>query len=152
MHLPQVDPIHLHLALVHLPVLGMPAVLAAWVLAWRRDDSFWRRVFEAGWTGLTLAAAAAYYAGGAALERLQPTGGAPWPTLPLAENHATAGRAALIVLALSTAALLQAWMLERQGERPTGARRAALGLGLAACLLLLTTAWLGGPVGHIELR
>ena len=69
-----------------------------------------------------------------------------------AENHATAGRVALIVLALSWAALLQAWILERQGDEPRAPRWAALALGLAACALLLATAWLGGPLGHAELR
>jgi uncharacterized membrane protein len=146
------DPLHLHLALVHLPVVGLPPVLAGWALAWRRGEAFWRRAFELAWTLLLAAAGLAYWAGGAALERLEREGELPGTLLALAERHAIAGRVALILLGLSWAALLQGWILARQGEEPRGPRWAALGLGLTACSLFLAAAWLGGPLGHPQLR
>jgi uncharacterized membrane protein len=147
------DPVHLHLALVHVPVVGLPLALLGWTLARRRGERFWERLFEGLWAALAAAAGAAYFSGGAAYERLRlAAGGAGWTAEELAESHALAGRAAALVLALSLAALLQVWILRRQGLEGRGPQRAALALGLAACLLLVAAAWLGGPVGHAELR
>ncbi len=146
------SPLHTHLALVHLPVVGFPLILAGWVLAWRRDEPFWERLFSWLWLLLALLAGAVYFSGGAAYEQLRlaaEAAGGGWPLQAAAETHGVAGRAAFLVLLLSGAAQLQGVMARFQGQAPARAQRwTALGLGLAAVVLLLLAAWLGGAVGH----
>jgi len=149
------DPAHAHLALAHLPVVAFPLALAGWLVAWRRAEVFWERAFTALWLACCIGAAAVYFSGGHAFEnqRLDAEArGEKWNELALAEDHAVAGRAALLTLLLSGAAQLQILLSAWQGQ-PAGAaaRWVALGLGLAAAALLVLTAGLGGGVGHPEL-
>jgi len=147
-------PEHVHLMLVHLPVVGAPLALGGWLLAWRRGDAFWERVFIVLWVLATLAAGAAYFSGGAAFEALRLGAGAGgWTGQSFAEGHAVTGRAAALFMLLSSAALSQIPLARLQGHQAgRGPRVAALALGLLACALLLLAAWQGGPVGHGELR
>lgn len=143
---------HLHLMLVHLPVVGAPVAILGWLLAWRRGDAFWERLFTGLWILATVAAGAAYFTGGAAFESLR-LATQVWPGQAFAESHAVTGRAAALCMLLATAALSQIPLARLQGhEAGKGPRVAALGLGLVACALLLLAAWQGGPIGHGELR
>lgn len=150
------DPVHAHLLLAHLPVVAFPLVLAGWVVAWRREDPFWQRLFAWCWLACCAAAAAVYFSGGAAFEALRlgaESRGQEWPALPLAESHAVAGRAAFLTLLLSGAAQLQILLSHWQGQPVgRGARWVALALGVAAAVLLGVGAGLGGGVGHPEIR
>jgi hypothetical protein len=148
------DPVHVHVALAHVPVVAFPLALAGWLLAWRRADGFWERAFALLWLACCVGAAAVYFSGGSAFEVLRlgaETQGGAWPLLDRAETHAVAGRAALLTLLLSGAAQLQILLAAWQGQ-PAGPapRWVALGLGVAAVALLLITAGLGGDVGHPE--
>lgn len=145
---------HLHLMLVHLPVVGAPLALAGWFLAWRRGEAYWERLFIALWLLVTVAAGAAYFTGGAAFEALRlAAGNAEWAGLAPGESHAVTGRAAALFMLLSAAALVQVPLARLQGHTAgRGPRLAAFILGVAACGLLLAAAWQGGPVGHAELR
>lgn len=156
--------IHLHLALVHVPVVGLPLALAGWALARRRGDRFWEGVCAALWAVLGLAALAAYASGGAAHEHLRQAAGRAWPARGLAESHAATARAALVLHLASIAALLaphvRHWSARAQGDAPAagddtpgkGLPWLTLGLGVAACLLLALAAFQGGLVGHPEIR
>ena len=149
------DPVHAHLLLAHLPVVAFPLALAGWTVAWRRGDAFWQRLFSWAWLACCAAAAAVYFSGGSAFEALRLVAearGVDWAGLERAETHAVAGRAAFLTLLLSGAAQLQILLSRWQGQ-PAGraAHGLALALGLAAAVLLGTSAGLGGGVGHPEL-
>jgi uncharacterized membrane protein len=148
---------HLHIALVHLPVLGLPAAAGLLGLALARGDEALTRT--ALWLPpiLALLAVFATWSGSAGFDQLAPSwrtaGEAGATTRHLAESHALAGRAALFALlpvALFSLQLrLQAW----RGDPP---KRGALLLLLALCLLisglLLWTAHQGGLILRPELR
>ncbi|MDP2359367.1 MAG: hypothetical protein Q8O14_01250 [bacterium] len=148
------DVVHLHLVLVHLPVIGLPLALGVWTLATRRGERFWQTGGAWLWLFCAAAAAGAYLSGGAAFERLRAAAGeAGWEAQALAETHGLTGRAALLATVLSALALLQIPLQRRQGQDPGRALHLlALILGLAACALLFLTAWQGGLAGHPELR
>ncbi len=148
------DAAHLHLMLVHLPVVGAPLALTGWLLAWKRGEAFWERLFIGLWILVAASAGAAYFSGGAAFEALRLAAGVDgWGGQATAESHAVTARAAALSLLLSAAALAQVPLARLQGHQAgKGPRIAAFILGVAACLLLFLAAWQGGPVGHAELR
>lgn len=145
-----------HLAVVHLPALGLPAAAALLGLALARRDEALERT--ALWLPVVLAAAAglAYLSGGYSYEALSPAWSAAADgesTRALAETHAVAGRAGFFGLVLLGAFALQLRLQTFQGLRPKRGAVIALALLCGALgLLLLWVAHQGGLVGHPELR
>lgn len=143
------NPMHVHLALNHLPLAG--ALFGAALLQWgafRRDVSFQR-------AGLALLAAAAAFAvptfltgEGAehALEKLVPLGEG------LIHPHEEAGE--LAVWAIGATGAFSAWVLWRYRGRPElpGRWVALASFGGVVCFAALAwTSYLGGRIRHSEL-
>lgn len=141
---------HLHLLVVHLPVVGC---IAAFVLLaigeWRRSEL----VFQIA-CGFLLAcallSAAAYYSGPAAFEQLEMVLSAE---KNLVEDHAVLGRAAFVGMVIVGVVALQALLQFLQDEKPARwLRWLLLVLTLGMCALFAWTAHLGGLIRHVEVR
>ena len=140
---------HLHLMIVHLPVVLCP--LALIFLAIDRFRGSHRPT--AGY-GLLLAAGAlgivAYYSGPSAYEQLEGVlaGEKDW-----VEQHAVAGRAAFVTLILAGVLALQAILRELQEEPVSKTLSFAIVLmALIACYCSIWAAHLGGQIRHPEIR
>lgn len=141
---------HIHLMVVHLPVVLCPLVLV--LLAWgqlRHNDVYLRQ----GYTILILCAAAgvvAFYSGPSAFELLQEKLVAE---RDLVEDHAAIARAAFIVTLVGGVLALQALLQFAQEEPPARwLRTTILMTTLLACYLMAWSAHLGGQIRHPEVR
>ena len=141
---------HIHLMVVHLPVVLCPLVLV--LLAWgqlRHNDVYLRQ----GYTILILCAAAgvvAFYSGPSAFELLQEKLVAE---RDLVEDHAAIARAAFIVTLVGGVLALQALLQFAQEEPPARWLRTTILLTtLLACYLMAWSAHLGGQIRHPEVR
>jgi hypothetical protein len=142
---------HLHLMLNHLPVLGVPALLALLLWGLARDMPSVAR----GALWLTLAVgvvtAAVYLTGEAAEELVE---GLPTFSERLVERHETVALGTTVmVVATGLLAALALYISARRGLQgsKTPVRLVVAGLALSTVALGLT-AWTGGPIGHPELR
>ena len=138
---------HLHVALVHLPVVGVFFIVALLALSlWLRSDLLLKTA--CGFTLLSAAGAAgAYFSGGYAYDLMKPD-----LAEELVENHAVIGRAFFVVMVLC--GLLAAGCLAQflQEETPAPALRWSFLLALLVCVW--TGAWaahLGGLMRHPEI-
>jgi hypothetical protein len=141
---------HLHLTVVHLPVVGcvFVAVLLA-VALWRRSDLLFVTA-----CCLLLACAggavAAYYSGPPAYEQVKQR---LVDGEEAVEQHALLGRASFVGMILLGVLAIQALLRTAAGEGAAGwLRRVLLAGTLLLCWLLAWTAHLGGAVRHDELR
>ena len=141
---------HIHLMVVHLPVVLCPLVLV--LLAWgqlRHNDVYLRQ----GYIILILCAAAgvvAFYSGPSAFELLQEKLVAE---RDLVEDHAAIARAAFIVTLVGGVLALQALLQFAQEEPPARwLRTTILMTTLLACYLMAWSAHLGGQIRHPEVR
>ena len=141
---------HVHLMLNHLPVLGVPALLA--LLVWGLAGNMPTVARGALWLTLALAGvtAAVYLTGEAAEELVE---GLPTFEERLVERHE--------LVALWTTVMVVATGLLAAGALFISARRGVQGsnlirlvvVGLALSTVALgVTAWTGGPIAHPELR
>ena len=140
----------LHLASVHLPVVLFPvAVLLLLLSRLTGSDQLFR--IGCGFVLLgALFAFVAYLSGPYAFDQLELP---PGPDVDLAEQHAVAGRIALIGAVTVGALALIALVNYLQGEVPPDVLRWALLLAaLALCAVLVWTAHAGGQIRHTELR
>ena len=141
--------VHLHLLVVHLPVILCPLALALLGL----DAA--RRIERplTGYLLLVVAAAfgiVAFYSGPSAYESLQDLLAAEKPRV---EDHAVIARAAFVVVVLSGVLALQTLLQYLQGEVPAKVLRWAVVLtALGASYLLAWSAHLGGQIRHPEIR
>lgn len=141
-------PVEAHLAINHLPVLGLPFA-AAWLAAgtaW--DNAEWRRagLWSAALAGVSAWAVA--YSGGLAADAAGGLAG-----ISDRDISAHAAAAWVFVWAASVAAAAAAAVLAASGRRPS--RRAAsavLALALLASALGARAAHLGGRIRHSEIR
>ena len=141
---------HLHLALNHVPVVGIPvAVLLLGIGMLRRSRELTRTAF---WllAGLALVTVFVYLTGEPAEEMVEGLAGVSEPVL---EQHEEAALVATVATAIVgfTATIGLIWS---RGGRP-GPRRYAiliLLLGLVATGVLGWTANLGGQIRHSEIR
>lgn len=139
---------HVHLASVHLPVVGILATLALLALSlWLRSDLLFK--VSCGFALACAAASAlAYFSGGYAYDLMKPDIDAS-----LAESHALIGRAALLTMTLAGIVVLVALLQWLQGERPGPGLRWGLFAGLLlAAWTLSWAAHLGGRIRHPEVR
>lgn len=138
------DTAHLHLMLNHLPVLGVPAMLA--LLVWGRLRGLPAAARAALWLTLALAivTVAVYLTGEAAEEVVE---GLPTFQEPLMERHEDVALWATAMVGAT--GLLAAAALWRESR--TLIRLVVVALALST-VALGVTAWTGGPIGHPELR
>ena len=143
------NPLQLHLLMVHLPVLGCPAACGL-LLAARLARS--EILFKTACVFLLIAmigGGVAFFSGPAAYEGLTVDA----PTRELIEEHAALGKGAFMGLVLLGLAALLALMQYPQGERPAPwLRWVLLAASLLMALLLAWTAHEGGLAGHPALR
>jgi hypothetical protein len=145
------EPGHLHLMLNHLPVLGVPALLALLVWALARDMPAVARA--ALWLTLVLSVvtAAVYLTGESAEELIE---GLPTFEERLVERHeivAWWATASIVATGLLAAAALYRTAQAKLTDSRALTRFVVVGLVLST-VAVLATAWTGGPVGHPELR
>ncbi|MEM9558418.1 MAG: hypothetical protein AAGC60_29470 [Acidobacteriota bacterium] len=152
--------VHLHLAIVHLPVVGVlcaaALLVAAEVAAWRTGDartavpttlrlSGWSVLLVSALTGIV-----AYYSGPSAYEQLDSVLA---DDKEFVERHAVLGRAAFVGLIVAAALALQGVVHHLQEEPPLRwLHRVVLVLVLGLCYLLAWAAHLGGQIRHEEIR
>ena len=143
------NPLQVHLLVVHLPVLGCPAAFGL-LLASRLAHS--EILFKTACVFLLLAllgGGLAYFSGPAAYEGLEVDA----LTRELVEDHAALGKGAFMGLVLLGLAALLALMQYPQGESPAPwLRWLLLVAALLMAALLAWTAHQGGLAGHVELR
>ncbi len=140
---------HLHLMVVHLPVVLCPLGILFLLI-----DSL--RGHDRSMTGFVLLLSAAvlgvvaYYSGPSAYEQLE---GVLLTEKEWVEQHAVAGRAAFVTLILAGVLALQAVLRELQEEPVSkGLRWAVVVMALIACYCSVWAAHLGGKIRHPEMR
>lgn len=137
----------LHLALVHVPIVGAFFSLVLLVLAiYFRSDLLFR--VGCGFTAFcAVAAAASYFTGGEAYELMKSQ-----LDSTVVEQHALAARGAFLLYTLGGVSALVAFLQELQGEpAPPALRWALLAVNLAVFGVLLWAAHLGGLIRHPEI-
>lgn len=145
------SPLHLHLALNHIPVLGT-LLFAPLVLLW----GLMRRSRDVTHVGLVLAVLVAitavpiFLTGEPAEDQLQRQ---PWFDKQRVEAHEERAEAGLIAVLITGAAALGALWLARGGrpDRPGVGAIVLLGLVVSATLLAVA-ALAGGQIRHDEIR
>lgn len=144
------DWIQVHLAVNHLPVIGVPLFVAVFIAGWWMRSRDVLRVALWGLLILSAGAIGVKYTGDFAAEQ-----GAEHfaPAKNLVAHHEQAGdqaTTAIFVLGLATALAL--WRARNAKPFPRWALLLVLVLGLAASGLYLRSAQTGGKIGHPELR
>lgn len=141
------DWVHIHLALNHIPVIGIPFALLTVICGWvrpRRDVL----MFGLWLVALTTAAGIGIkFTGDEAAEMLNRAND---PIITRHEESADQATTAIFVLFLASAASI---FSGRRGQRVHKWLLIAVVLaGLVTCGLLVRTANLGGQIAHPELR
>ncbi|MDA8018492.1 MAG: hypothetical protein MPN21_13705 [Thermoanaerobaculia bacterium] len=146
------SPAHLHLAIVHVPVVLCPLATVLLIVAMVRGKAGDPHA-QLGWVLLIVAAIAslvAYYSGPPAFEQLQ---GSRTNIQDLVEDHAVLGRAAFVGMVLLGVLAIQGLLRFAQDESPARwLRTTILILAMALCYLLAWSAHLGGQISHPEIR
>lgn len=133
---------HLHLMINHLPVLGVPALLA--LLSWGLVRGIPTITRAALWLTLVLGAVTllVYFTGESAEELVE---GLPTFEERLVERHEAVALGATVAVVVT--GLLAAAALHRRAS----AWLVVVGLAVST-VAVGVTAWTGGPIGHPELR
>ncbi len=141
---------HLHLALNHLPVLGVPFVTVIFLIALRRRDVAWQRLALCGFAALFAVAMAAKFTGDFAHEQVVDWNGFDHDLMHVHEESADQAVSAIFLLGLVSGIAL---FLSRGGRPlPKWTVAAVLVLALVSTALLLRTASRGGEIRHPEIR
>ncbi len=141
---------HFHLALNHLPVVGVPFVAIIFLIALRRRDIAWQRLALWGFVVLFAVSLAAKFTGDFAHEQV-----VMWPEFDhdLMHVHEEASDQAVTAIFLLGLVSGIALFLSRGGRSlPKWAIATLLVLALASAALLVRTANLGGEIRHPEIR
>ena len=144
------NPIHVHLALNHLPIVGVPVgfILLQWGA---RSGS--RELKRAGLAALVLSALAAFavfFSGEGAEKAAGRLAELPSALVELHEEWAEATLWAVSLLGAMAGWGL--WRGRRQGDPPPRLVQAAAFLAAVCSLMLARTAWLGGQIRHPEIQ
>lgn len=145
------DPVHLHLVLNHIPVLGtllFAPLILLWGLVRRSRDVTLAGLLLTVILGLT--AIPIYLTGEPAEEQVEQR---PWFDKTLVESHEERAEAALVAVLLTGAAALVALWLSRAGRPvpPAWSGIVVIGLLVSAALFALT-GLAGGRIRHDEVR
>ena len=144
------NPVHLHLALNHVPVLGVVFALCLLLFASIRKSRELTRVSFGALLLVAVFAAPVYITGEPAEDAVK---NLPGVTEAVIEPHEEAAEFAFAgTVALGGVSLL--WILLFRGDRevPAWARLSTLALGIAVAASMLWTANLGGQIRHTEIR
>jgi uncharacterized membrane protein len=142
--------VHIHLLVVHLPVVLCPLVAVLLAIGlWKKNAALQKQGY-AILIACAVAGTVAFYSGPSALEMLQ---NQLEEERSVVEDHAAIGRAAFIATLVAAALAIQALLQYAQEEPPARWLRVAiLVLVLATCYLLAWSAHLGGQIRHPEIR
>ena len=145
------DPVHLHLVLNHVPVLGtllFAPLILLWGVVRRSRDVTLAGLLLTVILGLT--AVPIYLTGEPAEDQVEQR---PWFDKTLVESHEERAEAALVAVLLTGAAALVALWLSRGGRpaRPALTGIVLVGLLVSAVLFALT-GLAGGRIRHDEVR
>jgi hypothetical protein len=145
-----INPAHLHLALNHLPVLGVlfGTLLLGFGL-WRRSEIL-RRTSLVVLLLTGLAAGAVYLTGEPAEGLVEKVAGVSDARIEQHEDAATVATTGAVLLGLAAAVLL--WRSRRTGALSAPFLKATLVLGVLTTGAMAWTANLGGQIRHPELR
>ena len=141
---------HIHLALNHVPVVGIWFGILALLLALRRGSGELKRFALVVFAVVGLASVPAYFSGQEAEEIVETLPGVEHDRI---EEHEESGRIAAIaagVLGLLAVALL--WSFRSPRSLPGWAVGTTLVLSLVVAAALARTALLGGEIRHEEIR
>ena len=141
---------HLHLALNHVPVLGVPFLLLLLAAGSLRRDPGMKRLALWGLFVLALAAIPIKFTGDFTAEELA---NEPWLEIDRVNRHeqsADQATSAVFVLGIATGAAL---LRTRKKKSAPPWMLATVGLlGVVTFLLMARTAMLGGEIHHPEIR
>ncbi len=141
---------HLHLTVVHLPVVGVPIALAMLAVGHLRGHEILLRFAYCLLVVCGVLSIAAFYSGPPTYELLESELQAEKERV---EQHAVIGRAAFIAGILVAVIAIQALLQFLQGEPPARWLRLTIFLGaLVLSYLLVWSAHLGGGIRHPEVR
>jgi len=143
------SPVHLHLLLNHVPVIGLLFVLLVLGVA------FWRRNSETGKLGMAMLAgiavvtAVVFLTGEPAEEAVENLAGVSEAVI---HEHEEAADAALIATSVAGVTALGLLLLYRRRELPRWAVGGTLAIVLVVSGQMAWTANLGGEIRHSEIR
>lgn len=140
---------HLHLALNHLPVVGVLVALLVLAVALLRGNDTLRRTGLALALAAGLAAGAAYLTGEGAEEVAEDL---PGVTETLIERHEDAAKVATIAAAALGVLALGVLVLTRGRPVSTGPTALVFAAALLTGGAMTWTAYLGGQIRHTEIR
>lgn len=142
--------VQIHLALSHLPVLGLPAGAVLLVVARVSRSELMFKTACGFLLASAVFAAGSYFSGPPSYELVD---GAGLVEKAVVERHALFGQASFVGMILLAAVTLGALIQYLQGETPGPALRwTLLAAALALTLLLAWTAHAGGQIRHPELE
>jgi len=144
-----INPAHIHLALNHVPVLGVlfGTILLAMGL-WRRNDTI-RRTSLVVLLFTGAAAGAVYLTGEPAEELIENAAGVSEKRIERHEDAAAVATSGAALLGV--AALVLLWRARRTGLMSSRLLVAIFGLALLTTVLMAWTANLGGQIRHSEI-
>lgn len=141
---------HVHLALNHLPVVGLPILLGLLAMAVGRGDRWWTRLLLGALALLCVGGIGIQFTGDFARQALARV---PGLDDSLVTRHEQAADQATTALFLGLLACLAAgWMSRGQRPIPRAAALGALALLAVAGGLLVRAANTGGQIRHPEIR
>jgi hypothetical protein len=140
----------LHLALNHLPVIGLPLVLLLLMVGWSRRSQEVLRIALWALLLLSLAAIAIKFTGDFAAE--QSAARLTGVQTLVSRHEQAADQVTTLVFLLALACALALWFARKARPAKTWTLAVVLVLGLVTCLFYVRTAHSGGQIGHAELR
>lgn len=144
------DPVHLHLLLNHLPVVGTAFTLVLLLVALAKNSAELKRVSLAFLVLVTLLAVPVYLTGEPAEESVMQLEGIDESFI---ERHQGAAQWAFgAQVALGVLALAGLFVTRQSKPLPKWCAGALLSLTLLVCGLMARTANLGGQIRHPEIR
>ena len=142
---------HLHLLLNHVPTVGFVVGIGLFVIALVSDSDALKSMSLVVLVGIALMALPTYATGNAAERFLRET--TPGFPQSLAYTHEGMAFVSLILIELAGAvAWLALWNHRRTGRLSNAGTALVFGTALAALVAVATTGYIGGQIGHPEIR
>lgn len=143
------SPVHLHLALNHVPILAIPLSLAILLYGILRGLEEVKKVALIILVACGLLVWPVYLTGEPSEEAVEDL---PQVSHSLTESHEDAALFALIATELAAATALIGLLLARRKPLSFAVLAAVLALAAVASLTLVWTGYLGGQIRHVEIR
>lgn len=143
------SPVHMHLLLNHVPVVGILFVILVLAAALRKGNSDIARLGLLMMVVIAAVSAAVYFTGEPAEEAVEAIAGVSETAI---HDHEEAAEVAFIATLVAGVAALSLLWLYRRRELPHWAPGTALVMALLVTGLMTWTANLGGQIRHSEIR